>query len=118
MAKARLLVVDDEPSLLNLLRRYLERQGYELDVASCGEDALAAFKAAPERYDCVLTDLKLPGIGGEELLDRLREIRPELPAIVSSGYPYEPRTAATGFLQKPYLPAMLAQELDRILGRK
>jgi CheY-like chemotaxis protein len=118
MGGTRLLIVDDEASLLNLLQRYLERLGYAVDIAATAEDALAIFESSPERYACVLTDLKLPGIGGEELLDRIRALRPGLPGLVSSGYPYQPRSPATGFLQKPYLPAMLVEELERILRRK
>jgi DNA-binding NtrC family response regulator len=114
----RLLIVDDEAALLDLLQRYLTRLGYEVDMAANAEDALASFASNPERYACVLTDLKLPGMGGEELLARMRALRPGLPALICSGYPYEPRTPATGFLQKPYLPGMLAEELRRILKKR
>jgi CheY-like chemotaxis protein len=113
----RLLIVDDEAPLLSLLQRYLTRLGYEADAASSAEEALARFSEAPEKYDCVLTDLKLPGMGGEELVERLRALRPDLPALISSGLPFEPRSAATGFVQKPYLPAMLAEELERLLRK-
>src|ERR1700733_12152772 len=118
MGAIRLLIVDDEAALLNLLQRYLTRLGYEVDIAANAEDALASFASDPERYDCVLTDLKLPGMGGEELLARMRALRPGLPALICSGYPYQPRTAGTGFLQKPYLPRMLAEELERILKKR
>jgi CheY-like chemotaxis protein len=114
----RLLVVDDEAALLNLLQRYLARLGYEVEGAADAEEALARFTADPDRYDCILTDLKLPGMGGEELLERMRELRPGLPALISSGYPYEPRAGATAFLQKPYLPAMLVEELNLLLKKR
>ena len=117
MGGVRLLIVDDEAALLALLTRYLERLGYQVDIAGSGEEALERFAADPQSYACVLTDMKLPGIGGEELLERMRAFRPDLPALVSSGYPYSPRDPATGFLQKPYLPAMLAEELKRLLRR-
>lgn len=115
MTAGRLLIVDDEPSLLKLLQRYLERLGYRTDVAATAEEALERFSACPSDYVCVLTDLHLPGMGGEELLERMRAIRPDLPALVSSGYPHQPRHPSTGFLQKPYLPAMLADEISRLL---
>jgi two-component system response regulator HydG len=114
----RLLIVDDEAALLNLLQRYLTRLGYEVEVAGDAEDALDRFAAAPGSYACVLTDLKLPGMNGEALLERLRELRPGLPALISSGYPYQPRSALTAFVQKPYLPGMLAAELERLLKKK
>ncbi len=117
MSGMRLLIVDDEAPLLSLLQRYLARLGYEVDAASSAEEALDRFAPAPEKYACVLTDLKLPGMGGEELVERMRELRPGLPALISSGLPYQPRSAATGFVQKPYLPAMLAEELERLLRK-
>ena len=115
----RLLIVDDEKPLLSLLKRYLERLGYEVDLAATAEEALAAFETAPGRYSCVLTDLTLPGINGEELVDRIRVLNPRLPAIISSGYPYEPKPskARTVFLQKPYLPQMLVEAVQGILGK-
>ncbi len=113
----RILIVDDEASLLSLLQRYLERLGYEVETAANAEDALARFASGPERYACVLTDLNLPTMGGEEMLELMRAIRPGLPALISSGLPYEPRSAGTGFLQKPYLPVMLIEELERILRK-
>jgi DNA-binding NtrC family response regulator len=114
----KLLIVDDEAALLSLLQRYLTRLGYEVESAANAEDALALFASDPARYDCVLTDLKLPGMGGEELIERIRELRPGLPALISSGYPYQPRSAYVAFLQKPYLPAMLAGELEALLKKR
>lgn len=115
----RLLIVDDEASLLNLLDRYLKRLGYQVDTALTGEEALTRFAQSPASYDCVLTDLTLPGMSGEQLIERIRELRPGLPALISSGYPYEPRPGVpTAFLQKPYLPAMLAEQIEKLMRRK
>jgi CheY-like chemotaxis protein len=122
MGAIRLLVVDDEGPLLSLLKRYLERLGYEVDLADTAEAALEMFEIDPRRYVCVLTDLTLPKMNGEELIDRLREHNPQLPALISSGYPYEVKPgkskARTGFLQKPYVPQMLVEALIGLLGRK
>lgn len=118
MGGVRLLIVDDEPSLLALLKRYLRRLGYEVDVAETPEAALAYFKADPETYACVLTDLILPGMSGDEMLERMRALRPGLRALISSGLPYQPQSAGIAFLQKPYLPAMLADALERVLRKK
>ena len=109
-----LLIVDDEPNLLDLLRRYLGRLGYE--VVTCGnpQDALALFQATPDRFSLAITDLSLPALNGEELIERMRLIRPGLPAIITSGYPYRPR-AGIGFLQKPFLPKMLAEAVETAL---
>lgn len=118
LARLRLLIVDDEPAVLGLLQRYLERLGYAVDVAATPQAALAYFESDPGKYACILTDLKLPGMTGEEMLERMRVLRPGLLALVSSGLPYHPQSAGVGFLQKPYLPAMLAQALEGVLRGK
>lgn len=112
---ARLLLVDDESVLVDLLKRYLERLGYEVEACTSPEEALALYEADPQRYALVLTDLTLPGINGEEMVDRMRARHPPLRAIVSSGYEYRPRSRQTDFLQKPYLPKMLAEAIEKIL---
>lgn len=116
-AGARLLLVDDEPALLDLLRRYLERLGYSVDACADAETAIAHVTADPAAYALVLTDLTLDGMNGEELLDRLRALNPALPAILSSGYPHQPRSPKTFFLQKPYVPKVLAESIQKILKR-
>jgi DNA-binding NtrC family response regulator len=115
MGPARLLLVDDEAALLALLQKYLERLGYEVDACTAPEDALALFHADPQRYALVLTDLTLAGINGEEMIDRMRAENPKLRAVLSSGYPYEPRSRHTRFLQKPFLPKMLAELIEEMV---
>src|SRR3954452_12773851 len=111
----RILIVDDEPPLLQLLKRYLERLEYEVDTALDAQQALTLFEADPSRYSCVLTDLSLAEINGEELIKRMREKNAALPALISSGYPYEPRLPRVAFLQKPYMPKMLAEAIEKLL---
>jgi DNA-binding NtrC family response regulator len=111
----RLLIIDDEPNLLDLLRRYLGRLGYEVETCGDSADALALFQAGPEHFSMVITDLSLPSFSGEELIERMRQLRPGLPAIITSGYPYQPR-AGVGFLQKPFLPQMLAEAVEKALA--
>jgi CheY-like chemotaxis protein len=113
MFAARLLIVDDEPAVLDLLKRYLERVGYSVEVTSNGEAALDLFQV--ERYDLVITDLNLPGMGGEEMLQRMRERQPSLRALISSGYPHQPILRDVGFLLKPYLPKMMVEAIDEML---
>ena len=110
-----LLIVDDEPKLLDLLSRYLGRLGYRVETCGNAEDALALFQAGPERFSLAITDLSLPSLNGEELIERMRERRPGLPAIITSGYPYVPRGAGIGFVQKPFLPQMLAEAVEKAL---
>ena len=115
MGTLRLLIVDDEPNLLELLRRYLGRLGYEVETRANAEEALALFQAGPDRFSLTVTDLTLPSLNGEELIQRIRELRPGHPAIITSGYPYEPRGPGIGFLQKPFLPQMLVEAIEKVL---
>jgi DNA-binding NtrC family response regulator len=110
------LVVEDEAPLRELLRRYLERAGYEVEAFAAPEDALRRFEMEPERFSLVVTDLSLPNLNGEELLDRMRAIQPRVRGLILSGYPHEPVKAETGFLQKPFLPKMLLESIAKALG--
>ena len=110
-----LLLVDDEPALTELLKTYLERRGYRVDACTHPEAALLLLDAHPERYAVLVTDLTLPTMNGEELVARSRDRTPGLRAIIASGYPFEPRMAGVEFLQKPFLPNLLAQAIERAL---
>jgi DNA-binding NtrC family response regulator len=115
MSAICLLLVDDEAALAELLKKYLERLGYEVDACTAPADALARFEADPQRYALVMTDLTLAGMDGEQLVSRMRARHPKLRAIIASGYPYEPRIPRVTFLQKPFLPKMLAEIIEREL---
>jgi DNA-binding NtrC family response regulator len=117
MGALRLLIVDDEPNLLDLLRRYLGRLGYQVETCGDAEKALALFQEEPDRFSLAITDLSLPGLSGEDLIERMRQTHPGLPAIITSGYPYQPRGAGIEFLQKPFLPQMLAEAVEKALKR-
>lgn len=112
---AALLLVDDEAALTGLLKQYLERLGYRVDACTDPDAAIGLFEADPRRHALLITDLTLPGMDGEQLLGRLRERNPALRAIISSGYPYQPRSADVEFLQKPFLPKALADAIERML---
>jgi len=111
----RLLIIDDEPPLLDLLGRYLGRKGYEVETCPTPAEALAQFRADPDRFSMVITDLSMPEMNGEELIRKLREMRPQLPAIITSGYPYQPQATGIGFVQKPFLPQTLVEQIEKAL---
>jgi two-component system KDP operon response regulator KdpE len=81
MDTPRILVVDDEPQITRVLRRSLSAQGYEVQVAEDGEEALAVFKQW--KPDLVISDLSMPGMGGLELCRRIRKVS-KVPIIVLS----------------------------------
>jgi PAS domain S-box-containing protein len=84
-----LLVVDDEPALPEIIREYLFPQGYDVLVATTGEEALDHFQKNPDRFALIFTDLGMPGINGWELARRVREISEDIPIILMTGWGLE-----------------------------
>ena len=80
----RLILVDDEPVILELLKTIFSDAGYELHCCSDGESAVRVMES--EGVDVLLTDKNLPGIGGLELVQRGKQIQPDSEAIVLTGY--------------------------------
>ncbi len=112
---ASILIVDDEPTLLALLTRFLERQGHQITACNSAESALREFRTRQDEIGLVISDLTLPDTKGEDLIAQMRKLKPNLPALIASGYPYEPQLSGVGFLQKPFLPAALAQAIEKLL---
>jgi two-component system response regulator ResD len=126
MARASLLVVDDEPTITDVLSRYLERAGYETRVAADGYEALAL--AGAHRPDLVVLDLMLPGIDGLEVMRRLRamdegSVRGRVPVILLTARGEESdrvtglRLGADDYVVKPFSPNELVARVDAVLRR-
>jgi len=117
------LVVDDEQSVREVACRMLESLGFAVEAAPDGTAAVAAFRARPERFVCVLLDLTLPGMDGAEIFRHLREVRADVPVVLISGYGEEEAAsriggdAPSGFLAKPFSPEQLRGSLREALGR-
>lgn len=116
----RVLVVDDDASIRELVRRTLERFGFVVRMAINGNEALAALQQ-DERIELVVLDLTLPGMSGEVVFSELRALRPSLPVIVASGSNDSDvlnRLASSGgveYLQKPYRPTVLVSTVRKVL---
>jgi len=87
-----------------------------------GEDAVTAFTAAPETFSIVLLDLTLPGIQGRAVLQAMREVKPDLPIVVTSGFSAEEASDLTAgpctvFLQKPWRPDQMISCVTVLLAR-
>ncbi len=80
----RILVVDDEPKICHLIEELLKLEGYQIDVSFSGIEALQMIKRY--NYQMLLTDLKMPGIDGLELIQKARELNPEIRTIMITGY--------------------------------
>jgi PAS domain S-box-containing protein len=117
----RVLIVDDEESLVSLATRALEELGYVPSGFTSSAAALAAFRADPQRYDALITDERMPEMFGTTLIREVRGIREAIPVLLMSGYiggavARQAREAgADGLLQKPLLARDLAVSLARLL---
>lgn len=110
-----ILVVDDEEAVGYVFERYLAIKGYRVSVAYSGEQALERFRL--DRPDLVITDYKMPGMNGDELLRRLRALQPGLPAIMISANPVDvgPCLDQVRFFPKPVSLETLVGHLDAVL---
>jgi DNA-binding NtrC family response regulator len=86
MASARILYLDDEEPLVFIVRRMLERLGYQVSGFTKAEDALAAFSADPEAFDLVMSDMSMPGTNGIEFATAVLAVRPQAFVVIASGY--------------------------------
>ena len=109
----RIMIVDDEESILFSTRELLEDCGYKVTAFSDGQQAFHAFKQNPDQYDLIITDMTMPKMTGDELALEILKIRPGLPMILCTGYSdriSEDRALKIGicrFVQKP----LISQEL-------
>lgn len=115
------LVVDDEPDLLEIVADRLEGEGYEVLRARDGLDALERVRAV--RPTCIILDLKMPRLGGLDALIALRRAAPEAHVIVLTGSPNRPLAeacragGANGLLLKPFDPGELLRLTARAFDR-
>jgi two-component system response regulator PilR (NtrC family) len=82
--KTRILVVDDERSMREMLSILLEREGYEAVEAKNGQEALQLFETS--LFDLVISDINMPGINGIELLSRIKALAPEVPVLMITAF--------------------------------
>ncbi|UEM01637.1 response regulator [Skermanella rosea] len=113
---AHVLLAEDEALIALMFQDALEGEGHRVTVARDGIEALEADARDPA--EALVTDLAMPRMGGRELLDRLRERRPDLPAVVVTGYAGEVHLGApmTVLLAKPVSPRALTARLTELLA--
>ncbi|MGD0091049.1 MAG: PAS domain S-box protein [Planctomycetota bacterium] len=115
------LVVDDEPAILATATAMLQLLGFQVLTASDGRKALEVYRAHPGGIACVLLDLTMPNLDGEETFRELRRMDPNAHVIITSGYNEQEVTqrfagkGAAGFIQKPYQMATLRAKLRAAL---
>ena len=116
-----LLLVDDELTVLEVTAAMLERLGYTVVMAASGHEALTIFRQNPARFRLVILDMIMPQMGGGEVFDRLKHIRPDVKVLLASGYSMQGQAreimnrGCTGFIQKPFTMEDLSLKLQAAL---
>ncbi len=117
----RVLVVDDEPMVLSMHTNMLERLGYQVTAQSSSKEALAEFTSRPQEFDLILTDMAMPGMPGDVLAHKIRQLRADIPILMCTGFSEQmtsERAAASGIgkiIMKPLLFRELATSIREFL---
>jgi CheY-like chemotaxis protein len=121
----RILIVDDENMLVGLWQNMLEQLGYRVTAFTSSQQALAAFRVTPHAFDIMITDMTMPHLSGIDLIRAVKEVRPELPVVLCTGYNKlisEANASSLGIRQvvmKPFGIETLAQAIrDNLLPPK
>jgi len=117
-----ILIVEDNKDIRDFSKTFLESIGYRVFEAENGKEGFEIFKELQNEIDMVFTDVVMPGIGGKELIENIKKIKPQIKTLFTSGYPRNQFSETgslednTPFLQKPYSPQNLAKKIREILN--
>ncbi|MCG3111270.1 MAG: response regulator [Candidatus Manganitrophus sp. SB1] len=121
MSKERILVVDDERTILELGQRFLSSEGFDVETASQGMQAMKLLEQGP--YEILLTDIRMPGMSGLELMKMARSVRPEIIMVVITGHGTittaieSLKMGAMGFILKPFTRQELLSAIHNALDK-
>ena len=127
MAKEHILVVDDEQNMLNTLAFILETANYQVTTAAAGREALEEILAAQESdrpIDLLITDIRLPGLTGLQLIDELNYLKIKIPVLVITAYGDRSlflelmRAGCAGYLDKPFDYKELVKRVDLLVEKR
>ena len=120
MEKKKVLVIDDEQIVLDSVSQILIDENYEVDVSLSGREGLDWAIERP--YDIVLTDIRMPDIGGMRVLRDIKRIKSSLPVLIITGYATTKsavqamKLGAADYIEKPFEPEQLLEAVSRALG--
>jgi len=122
MVRKRILVVDDEAVIREGMRRILDGGGFTVETFANGY--LAIEKLQAEAFDLLITDLKMPGMGGMEVLKSIKVLQPEMPVIIITGYSSVDtavevmKNGAVDYIAKPFTPEEIIEKVENALEQK
>jgi CheY-like chemotaxis protein len=117
----RILLVDDEPGIINIFNILLADYGYTITAFSESSEAFLEFEKNPHKYDLLVSDLTMPGLSGDELIKKCQEVRADIPVILCSGYSrliVDEKTKdlkINAYIQKPLHEKIVAQTVREVL---
>jgi len=120
----RILFVDDELVLVEIGKQMLERLGYEVTTRTSSIEALELFRAKPDQFDLVITDMTMPHMTGDKLAQEIMKVRPDIPIILCTGFSErisEEKAKGMGikaFVMKPLVMRDLANTVRKVLDNK
>ena len=118
----RIMIIEDDEEMRSLLKDFPEEEGFETDSVSNGADALR--KLSKDHFDLVITDIRMPGLTGLDILPRIRRLKPETPIIVITAYGSDDvrrrslERGATTYLEKPIHLSKLRTVIREMALRK
>jgi CheY-like chemotaxis protein/ubiquinone/menaquinone biosynthesis C-methylase UbiE len=121
MPTIRILLVDDEANILDVCQRILEADGYQVESVQSGHDALEQVKR--QSFDLLVTDIKMPGMDGLELVQAVKEVAPHLPCVIMTGFSTMDTTikalklGVDEYVLKPFDPEELKMAIGRALEK-
>ena len=120
----QILIVDDEDSTVRMEKQMLEQLGYHVTARTSSIEALEAFRAAPDKFDLVITDMTMPNMTGVELAKEILNIRSNIPIVICTGFSEQMSKDTTkamgisGFVMKPVLMSEVAKKIREVLDKK
>ena len=114
VAKLRILVVDDEPSVGNTIKMLLQFDGHEVEATHNSRDALAMFE--PDRFDLIITDYAMPGMNGNQLAAAIKADAPDQPVIMITGHAgtLPPSPSVDFIIGKPFRLEHLREAIAKV----
>jgi len=117
----RILVIDDDEDILNLFGDFLKKEGYDVNSFLDPLKALEEIHRRPQRYSIIITDVRMPGISGIELIRRIRKINHDIKVIIISAFELNGEDLRNirydNFMEKPVHMQYLAQTIEKILKK-
>ncbi len=122
MPHDRLLIIDDEAVIREGLKRIFERESYEVEICSGGYGAIELLHT--REFDLIITDLKMPGMGGIEVLKSVRTLHPHTPVVMITGFASVDtaveamKNGAADYITKPFDPGQLVEKVRTVIARR